>query len=56
MEKGDDEEELCHILFPSCEKQEAGEVSFLLFYPMTRIKQWGVGVEVKGRIRWFVII
>lgn len=55
MEKGDDEAELCHVLFPSNEKQKAGEVSSIAL-PMTRIKQRGVGVGVKGRVRWFGII
>lgn len=29
---------------------------FSIALPMTRIKQWGVGVGVKGRVRWFGII
>lgn len=53
MGEGDDEAGLLNFSFPSCEKQEAGEVSFPLLCPMTRVKHWGAGVRVKGRVKGF---
>lgn len=49
MEKGNDDAEEGHVLFPSCEKQEAGEGSLPPFYPTTMMKPWGAGRGVKGR-------